>query len=137
MASQITSLTIFYPTVYSGTDERNIKASRPGYLCGEFTGDRPETRKMFSFDDAIMYNTSLTMCIRRIHHAHCSRSVLRFLVSYEAAYFILLVSVNTLLTRYWLRSVHGPTLADLWHVTGHATRQTFTAICMSTSVCTG
>ena len=39
MAHQITSLTIFYSSVYSGTDE-NIKAPRHWPLCGEFTGDR-------------------------------------------------------------------------------------------------
>ena len=35
MASQITSPTIVYSTVYSGEDQDNIKAS-----WGEFTGDR-------------------------------------------------------------------------------------------------
>ena len=38
--SQITSLTIVYSSVYSGADQRNIKASRPWPLCGEFTSDR-------------------------------------------------------------------------------------------------
>ena len=32
MASQITSLTIVYSTVYSGADQRNIKAPRHMYL---------------------------------------------------------------------------------------------------------
>ena len=40
MASQITSLTIVYSTVYSGTDEKNIKSPRHWPLWGEFTGDR-------------------------------------------------------------------------------------------------
>ena len=40
MASQITSLTIVYSIVYSGADQRNIKAPRHWPLCGEFTGDR-------------------------------------------------------------------------------------------------
>ena len=40
IASQITSLTIVYSTVYSGADIKNIKAPRHGPLCGEFTGDR-------------------------------------------------------------------------------------------------
>ena len=65
MASQITSLTIVYPMVYSGVDQRNIKAPRHWPLCGEFTGDPqkgPVTRKMFPFDDVIMYwiNTNMT-----------------------------------------------------------------------------
>ena len=40
MASQITSLTIIYSTVYSVADKKNIKAPRHWPLCGEFTGDR-------------------------------------------------------------------------------------------------
>ena len=47
MASQITSLTIVYPTVYSGADQRKkIKAPRHWPLCGECTGDQwiPRTK---------------------------------------------------------------------------------------------
>ena len=46
ITSQITSLTIVYSTVYSGADQRNIKATRHWPLCGEFTGDRwiPRTK---------------------------------------------------------------------------------------------
>ena len=57
IASQITSLTMVYSTVYSGAEE-NIKA--PGYrplwrgFTGEFPAQRPVTRKMFLFDDVIM-----------------------------------------------------------------------------------
>ena len=58
MASQITSLTIVYSTVYSDADQENIKAPCHRPLCGEFTGDRlnsphkwPVTRKKFPFDD--------------------------------------------------------------------------------------
>ena len=40
MASQITSLTIVYSTVYSGADQTSIKAPRHWPLQGEFTGDR-------------------------------------------------------------------------------------------------
>ena len=39
-AFQITRFTIAYSIVYSGTDQRNIKAPRHWPLCGEFTGDR-------------------------------------------------------------------------------------------------
>ena len=38
IASQITSLTVVYSTVYSGADQKNIKALRHWPLCGEFTG---------------------------------------------------------------------------------------------------
>ena len=41
IASQITSLTIVYLTVYSAQQiKENIKAPRHWPLCGEFTGDR-------------------------------------------------------------------------------------------------
>ena len=38
MASQITSLTVVYSTVYSDADKKNIKDPRYWPLCGEFTG---------------------------------------------------------------------------------------------------
>ena len=43
MASQITSLTIVYSTVYSGADQKNIKAPRHWPLCGisPVTGEFP------------------------------------------------------------------------------------------------
>ena len=44
MAYQIASLTIVYSTVYSGADQRNIKAPRHWLLWGEFTGDFPAQR---------------------------------------------------------------------------------------------
>ena len=46
MASQITNLTIVYTSVYSGADQKNIKAPRRWPLWGEFTGDRwiPQTK---------------------------------------------------------------------------------------------
>ena len=40
LASQITSLTVVYSIVYSGVNQRNIKAPRHWPLCGKFTGDR-------------------------------------------------------------------------------------------------
>ena len=45
MASQIISLTIVYSTVYAGTGKKNIKA--PCHW--------PLTRKMFPFDDVILW----------------------------------------------------------------------------------
>ena len=62
MASLITSLTIVYSTVYSGTDQRKHRSSTSlAFVCGEFTGDRwiprlkrPVARNMFPFEDAIM-----------------------------------------------------------------------------------
>ena len=53
MASQITSLTIVYSTVYSDADERKHQSSH-WPLWGECTGDWPVTWKMFPFDDIVM-----------------------------------------------------------------------------------
>ena len=61
MASQITSFTIVYSTVYSGTDQRKHQSSASlAFLRGIHRGPVnsphkwPVTRKMFPFDDAIM-----------------------------------------------------------------------------------
>ena len=64
MESQITGVSIFCSTVGSGVDKRKIEAPRHRPLGGEFTGEnsphkRPETRKMFPFDDVIMRYISL------------------------------------------------------------------------------
>ena len=61
MASQITSLTIDYSTVYSGADQRKHQSSAPlAFVRGIHRGPGnsphkwPVTRKMFLFDDVIM-----------------------------------------------------------------------------------
>ena len=61
MASQITSLTIVYSTVYSGTDERKHQSSASlAFVRGidrwpvNSPHKGPVTRKMFPFDDVIM-----------------------------------------------------------------------------------
>ena len=61
MASQITSLTIVYSTVYSGADQRKYQSSASlAFVQGipRWTGNSPHkwsvTRKMFPFDDVIM-----------------------------------------------------------------------------------
>ena len=61
MASQITSLTIVYSTVYSGTDQRKHQSSASlAFVRGihrwpvNSPHKGPVTRKMFSFDDVIM-----------------------------------------------------------------------------------
>ena len=60
IASQITSLTIVYSTVYSGASQRNIKAPRHWPLSPD---KWPVTRKMFPFDDVIMYSNR-PMCAK-------------------------------------------------------------------------
>ena len=62
MASQITSLTIVYWNVYSGADQRKHQSSASlAFVRGIHRGPvnsphkGPVTRKMFLFDDVIMY----------------------------------------------------------------------------------
>ena len=61
MASQMSSLTIVYSAVYSGTDQRKYQSSAPLAVVREihrwqvnFPHKGPVTRKMFPFDDVIM-----------------------------------------------------------------------------------
>ena len=61
MASQITSFTIVYSTVYSGVDQRKRQSSASlGFVRGihlwpvNSPHKGPETRKMFPFDNVIM-----------------------------------------------------------------------------------
>ena len=68
MTSQITSLTIVYSPVYSGTDQRTYQSSASmAFVRGihrwpvNFPHKWPVTRKMFPFDDVIMdYPTDVT-----------------------------------------------------------------------------
>ena len=62
MASQITSLTSVYATVYTGADQRKHQSSASlAFVRGIHRGpmNSPQkwsvTRKMFPFDDVIMY----------------------------------------------------------------------------------
>ena len=64
MASLITSLIIFYSTVYSGTDERKHSSSASlAFVRGinrwpvNSPHKGPVTRKMFPFDDVIILST--------------------------------------------------------------------------------
>ena len=57
VASQITSLTIVYSTVFKTQIKENIKAPRHWHLCGSPVNSTHKwavTRKMFSFVDVIM-----------------------------------------------------------------------------------
>ena len=62
VASQITSLTIVYSTVYSDADQRNHQSSASlAFVRGIYRGPVnsphkwPVTRKIFPFDDVIMF----------------------------------------------------------------------------------
>ena len=63
IASQITSLTIVYSIVYSDADQRKHQSSAPlAFVRGIHRGPVnsphkwPVTRKMFPFDDVIMFH---------------------------------------------------------------------------------
>ena len=67
MASQITSLTIVYPTFYSGADQRKQQSSASlAFVRGIHQSlvnsphKRPVTRKMLPFDDVIMLQAICT-----------------------------------------------------------------------------
>ena len=67
MASQITSLMIVYLTVYSDADQRKHQSSASvAFVRGNHREPVnsphkwPVTRKMFPFDDVIMFTRSLT-----------------------------------------------------------------------------
>ena len=68
MASQITSLTIVYPTVYSGADQRKHQSSESLALVWGIhrwavnsPHTWPVTRKMLPFDDVIMMSVAVGM----------------------------------------------------------------------------
>ena len=62
MASQITSLTVVYSTVYSDADQRNIKALRHWPLYGEFTGtgEFPAQRASYAENVSIWWRHHVT-----------------------------------------------------------------------------
>ena len=73
MAFQITSLTIIYSTVYSGANQRKHQSSTSLAFLGGIhrwpvnsLHKGPVTRKMFPFDDVIMYNQQVTLATRAI-----------------------------------------------------------------------
>ena len=57
VASQITSLTIVYSTVYSGVDKKKQKHESSvllAFVTGEFPAQMDSNTEMFPFDDVIM-----------------------------------------------------------------------------------
>ena len=70
VASQITSLTIVYTTVYSDADQSKHQSTPASlaFVWGIHRGPVnsphkwPVTRKMFPFDDVIMKNTDIDWC---------------------------------------------------------------------------
>ena len=84
MASQITSVTIVYLTVYLGADQRKHKSSASlAFVLGihrlpvNSPHKGPVTRKMFPFDDVIMA-TSLYKCTIYDTRSACHRTRIGF-----------------------------------------------------------
>ena len=82
MASQITSLTIVYLIVYSGTDQIKYQSSTSlAFVWGIHRGPvnsphkGPVTRKMFPFDDVIMLTDKNSHTAHPKYYAHYSRFV--------------------------------------------------------------
>ena len=75
LASQITSLTIVYSTVYSGVDQRKQQSSASLAICA---GNSPVPVKIFPFDDVIMWmvhnrraaNPQKVLYLRSLMHPH-------------------------------------------------------------------
>ena len=74
-ASQITSLTIVYSTVYSGTEQRKHQSSMSlAFVWGihrrpvNSPHKWPVTQKMFPFDDVIMFINTAVNCAKHLFH---------------------------------------------------------------------
>ena len=90
-ASQITSLTIVYSTVYSDVDQRKHQSSASlAFVWGIHRGPVnsphkwPVTRKMCPFDDVIRFRETYSQ-IRR-YHRKCKRGCARFVENYVVYY---------------------------------------------------
>ena len=59
IASQVTSITTVFSTVYLDTDQRKHQSSASLAFVGISPHKWPVTRKMFPFDDVIMWKTTL------------------------------------------------------------------------------
>ena len=82
MASQVTSLTIVYSTIYSGADQRKHQSSASlAFVRGIHRGPVnsphkwPVTRKMFPFDDVIMFPDCCVVTLQgNAYHIKCTNS---------------------------------------------------------------
>ena len=63
IASQITSLTSVYSTVYSGADQRKHQSSASPAFVWVIHRGWPVTRKIFPFDDVIMCQTNIRVSL--------------------------------------------------------------------------
>ena len=67
MASQITSLTVVYSTVYSGADQRKHQSSASLILWGEFTGDRWSPRTKVQWRGKCFHLMTSSWCVKSVY----------------------------------------------------------------------
>ena len=83
MASQITSITIVYSTVYSMRKSKEISKPRVTGLCDRWLVNSPHkgpiTRKMFPFDDVIMWQDSVPVISTM---TYCPHVAIRFRITF-------------------------------------------------------
>ena len=109
IASQITSLTIIYSTVYSGADQSKHQSSASlAFVWGIHRGPVnsphkwPVTRKMFPFDDVIMRHIDLGMAIgdpqlKKLHILQINMCISNVVLSK-----LIYMYINNLESRYCL-----------------------------------
>ena len=103
MASQITSLTVVYSIVYSGTDQRNTKAPRHWPLCGEFTGtgEFPAQRASNAENASILWRHHDSLYDKRIPVFHEGRMIsichlsVKKVIENANIYFVFLLENST------------------------------------------
>ena len=117
MTSQITSLTIVYSTVYSDADQRKHQSSASlAFVRGihrrpvNSPHKWPVTRKMFPFDDVIMWRLQPPFWCRLIvrYHEHLNVIIDEELISKHRRYLISSFSANyrSSLNKCFLNSVY-------------------------------
>ena len=115
MASQITSLTIVYSTVYSGADQRKLQSSASlAFVRGIHRGPvnsphkRPVPRKMFPFDDVIMHRLALPMSFRITWLAMGNPMIVSTLVTQSCIISMVTDSHDSNTRSYTTRKRHKP-----------------------------
>ena len=99
MASQITSVTSIYSTVIQAQIKENIKLRVSGLCAGNSPHKWPVTRKMFPFDDVIMY-CNLGIALKK----KCEDILLIYTNKYR--YLDMILMISNLSTTRWSHEAH-------------------------------
>ena len=123
MASQITSLTIVYSTIYSGVNQRKLQSSASLAFVRRpvnFPHKRPVTRKMFPFDHVIMAEDGHGAC-------HTSSNRYGITLSKKKCFAIKGCSSLELLSILKLKSII--TTAQIWFLRRRMATPYFSTAC--------